>query len=596
MPVPREILEEIRARTDIVDLIGAFVSLKRAGASYKGLCPFHKEKTPSFTVNPARQIFHCFGCGAGGDIFKFVMLHDNVDFMDAVRILAERAGVKLVFSDEERGEAARKDLLYRIHDEAARFFHDILLRHKSADAAREYLKERKLGPDVVERFQLGYAPDAYDVMERFAEKRKFPLDAMEAAGLIARAESGRRYDRFRGRLMFPIRDPAGRVIAFSGRILSKDDRAAKYVNSPETPLFRKSRTLFALDQAKKSILDQGVCLLCEGQIDVIRCHMAGFTNAVAALGTAVTEEHAAIIKRHAERVLLVMDADAAGQASARRSAEIFLAADLFVEVVTLPVGEDPDSLIVKRGAEAMRELLERPKNVVDFLIDLAEQREDLGKPIVARRVAKDVLQAIGRAPSRVAQQGMIRQLASRLNIPEHTLREDLREIKALSSPDSKENSPTRRKSPPVPPAERDLLWILTHYPETVPLFARYISAEHLTDSRVRHLYGLLTANPNTDLMEGAREGGEDCVALAAEALADDRHVGTEEDAAQRAAQDIILVIRRDALERALYAAQQARQNAPAEEQERLSVEIAHLKYDLFAIKEGWDRASLILEL
>ncbi|MCS6771251.1 MAG: DNA primase [Kiritimatiellae bacterium] len=594
MAISRKTVEEIRQRIDIVELIGSYVSLKRAGANYKALCPFHKEKTPSFIVNPARQIFHCFGCGAGGDAFKFIMLHDNVSFSEAVRLLAARAGVPVEFGGEEPAAAGHKDLLFRIHDAAAAFFREILLRSPTADAAREYLRRRQLDPEMVDSFGLGYAPDAYDTMERLAKKHGFPLDALEASGLLARTESGRRYDRFRNRLMFPIRDPGGRVIAFSGRTLSEDDKVPKYLNSPETPLFRKNRTLYALDRARKAIIERGACLLCEGQIDVIRCHSAGFQHAVAALGTAVTQEHASLLKRYTDRVILLMDADAAGQASALRAAELFLEAELDVEFVSLPPGEDPDSLIVKRGGAALQESLDRARGLVDYLVDVAARETDLATDRGIGIAARNSLRVIRRAAGPIMRTRLVRRLSERLNIPEHRLMEELDRLESGTRTDDSKSAEPPQTATPLPPEEWELLWLLAHRPDTADLIRRYVSAEHLADERTRTLLPVLLEHG--DLLAAARAAGRDCVDVASEILTDAKRPDSDEQAVERAAQDLIVAIRRKALERALLAAQRARERAGAAEREQLTEEIASFKYQLHALRGGWERASQILDL
>ena len=600
MALPRQILDEIRDRVDIVDLVGSYITLKRAGGAYKALCPFHREKTPSFTVNPARQIYHCFGCGAGGDVFKFVMQHENVPFMDAVRLLAQRAGVDLQFTESERKEESRKDLLYKAHEEALRFYQEILLNHPSAAAARAYLEERKLGPDVVEQFGLGYAPGGFDVMERFASKRGFTPEILETAGFIATNEQGRRYDRFRERLMFPIRDLSGRVIAFSGRILTKDDRTAKYLNSPETPLFRKSRTLFAMDRARKPIIESRTALLCEGQIDVIRCHLAGFPNAVAALGTALTEEHAAVIKRHADRVLLVMDADNAGQNSALRSAEIFLGSELSVEIAQLPVGEDPDSLIMKRGAEAFAAVLAKPRSVIDFQVDVLATREDMKQEIGVRRVARAALETIRHSASEVQRGRMLRELSIRVGLPEHTLRDELRRTAAPQrfprDAGPGESAATEAKAAPPPEEELHVLWMIMHHPEVARLVYTYVRPEHFNDERCRVLFELLAPGRGEDFTAAARERGEAFLDLAAQLASDERRIREDSRLRTGAAQDCIISIRRKALENELRELTRKRTDAPLEEQAALIAEIASIKRYLFMLREGWEKAALVLEL
>jgi len=266
--------------------------------------PFHREKTPSFQVNPARQIYHCFGCGAGGDVFRFVQEREKVDFLTAVQILARKAGVTIELSEEDRRDASGKDLLYKIHEEAAALYRRVLLQDPAAAPAREYLRQRQLDAPAAEKFQIGYAPER-PAMLAWGASKKYPPEALETAGLLLRGDSARGrggewWDRFRNRVMFPIRDEQGRVIGFSGRVLRAEDHPAKYVNSPETPLFHKSRVLYAIDQARHAIIDARQAILCEGQIDTLRCHLAGLTNVVAAQGTAVTEEHARILKRYAD--------------------------------------------------------------------------------------------------------------------------------------------------------------------------------------------------------------------------------------------------------------------------------------------------------
>ncbi|MCO6400238.1 MAG: DNA primase [Verrucomicrobia bacterium] len=600
MAVSRQVLDDIRARIDIVDFIGSYVPLKRAGANYKGLCPFHREKSPSFTVHQARQIFHCFGCGAGGDIFKFTMQHESVDFMEAVRILAQRAGVELHFTEAERSEETRKDTLYRVHEEVARFYHDVLLEHSSAAVARQYLGDRDLGPDVIKDFYLGYAPGGFDILEQFAKKNGFSIELLETAGLVARNEQGRRYDRFRDRLMFPIRDLTGRIIAFSGRILGKDDRAAKYLNSPETPLFRKSRTLFAMDRARKSIIESRTCMLCEGQIDVIRCHLAGFTNAVAALGTALTDEHAMLIKRHADRVLLVMDADSAGQNSALRSAEIFLGAELSVDIAPLPIGEDPDSLIVKKGAEAFRAQLDKTRSVVNFQVDVLAARENIAQEAGLRRVVAAALETIRHSASEVQRSRMLQELSARVGLTEGVLRSELRRTapqSARATPDGNERSTHGASQPaPPPPDERELIQLLINSPEQCDLVRQFVQPLHFTDARCSAIYSaILKGQTGDDLISAAREESDECVALTAQLIASDRRIGDTEELCEKAAQDLIISVRRKEIERNLRAVTQRRASATPEEQQRLTEEIAGMKYDLVALRSGWDKASLILE-
>jgi DNA primase len=374
MPVlSKRILDDIRSRCDIVEVIGGAIRLHKAGGTFKGLCPFHQEKTPSFNVNPAKQIYHCFGCGAGGDVFAFVMKREGLDFMGAVRQLAQRANVKLEFEEGAGGpERAAREALYTIHAELAKEYHRVLLQDPRADAARRYLAGRDLGAEVIEKFQIGYAPESWDFAVEWARAKKFQVDQLLASGLVAQSERpdsrSRFYDRFRNRVMFPICDEQGRVVAFSGRILVADPKAAKYVNSPETPIFRKSNILFALNKARPAIVESRTAVVCEGQIDVIRCHAAGFTNAVASQGTAFTDHHARIIRRFADRVVLVFDPDTAGQNAALKTGLLFTEAGLDVRVARLPAGKDPDLFIRENGREGFEKVLTEARHALDFLV------------------------------------------------------------------------------------------------------------------------------------------------------------------------------------------------------------------------------------
>ena len=309
MPViPEAVIEDVRARTDIVQVVGDRVPLKRAGAAWKACCPFHHEKTPSFTVNPQRQSFKCFGCGEGGDVFKFLMKHDGMSFYDAVRYLAEKCGVEIV-TEKDDGRTARARRLFQINAEFAAFCHRCLLKTNAAAGARAYLEKRRLDAATVEAFQLGYDPDEWGALDEFARRNRFTPEEMVAAGIGSLPDrpgaSANLRDRFHGRLMFPICDQTGRVVAFSARVLDASKSPAKYVNSPETDVFKKARVLYALDKAQRHIASSPhrEAIVCEGQIDVIRCHACGFPRAVASEGTAFTPEHAKLLHRYADSVV-----------------------------------------------------------------------------------------------------------------------------------------------------------------------------------------------------------------------------------------------------------------------------------------------------
>jgi DNA primase len=413
--IPSETIEQIAAANDIVEVIGSYFPLKRAGTNFKALCPFHQEKTPSFIVSPNRQTFHCFGCGAGGSVFRFVMDYEHTDFPSAVHKLAARVGITVVekrsAADEDRQHQARRTLL-KLHSDAAEWFHENLIKREVGDAARKYLRARGITAEIAKHWQLGYAPDEWDAFGSWARGRGYDIGELIASGLVkmkdesgptasqrsgttvrrARATAG--YDRFRGRMMFPIRNDVGEVIAFSGRLLKDEEDAAKYVNSPETPLFRKGNVLFGLDKSKRALIEANCAVVCEGQLDLISLFESGITNVVAPQGTAFTESQARILKRFVNEVVLCFDADTAGQKAAERSLDALLQNDLIVRVAEMPMGEDPDSLVRREGKEAFERRIEEARDFFDYWIERETANVDLAssgaKIQLARRLAETV--------------------------------------------------------------------------------------------------------------------------------------------------------------------------------------------------------------
>lgn len=426
--IPDRILEEIRFRNDIVEVIQSYIPLKRAGATYKACCPFHKEKTPSFNVNPNMQIFKCFGCGEGGDVISFVMKHQGLDFMAAVRLLADRAGIE-VETEGASGEAEHRRRLLAIHEGLAGFYRRCLLSFAGGAGALAYVRERGLDDEAGERFGIGYAPSGWTRTLRWGEKHGYSAeDMLEAGVVLLHREKGTYYDRFRDRLMFPIRDVQGRVVGFSGRQLDQEPNQPKYVNSPETPLFSKGRILFGLDQARHAILgsEGREALVVEGQVDVIRCHQYGFKTAVAAQGTAFTDEHVALLKRYADSAVMVYDADGAGQAAALKTAQALMRSGIVVRVALLPMGDDPDSYLQREGAERFAVLLEGAVTTVAFQIGAMRAGTTGGDGLAATtRIAKAVLETIACTPDAVQRSYLLREAAELLALSEAALEEDL---------------------------------------------------------------------------------------------------------------------------------------------------------------------------
>ena len=394
-------LERIRAASDIVDVIGSYLPLKRAGANFVALCPFHKEKTPSFNVNSHRQIFHCFGCHKGGDVFTFVKEYENIGFGDAVRRLAERAKIPIELDSTPGEQQARhlKDQLLEVHEKIAQRWQNCLANEAAGQVARDYLNKRGVSADAIKLFRIGAAPESWDDTVNWAKSKNYDLSLIEKAGLIVKKEeTGSYYDRFRGRLMFPICNEQGRVVAFSGRILSGDEKTAKYVNSPETPIFTKSKIFYGLDKSKRTILDAGFAIICEGQLDLIACFMAGVQNIVAPQGTAFTDQHARILKRYVSEVVLCFDSDEAGQNAAVRSLDHLLSSGMAVRVAVVPAPHDPDSFIKSFSGEKFRELIQNAKGFFDYYLDRLckqnDQATDKGRLAILRAMA-DAVQKTG---------------------------------------------------------------------------------------------------------------------------------------------------------------------------------------------------------
>src|SRR6266702_7240489 len=377
--IPSENIEQVAAANDIVEVIGAYFPLKRAGVNFKALCPFHQEKTPSFHVSPQRQTFHCFGCGVGGSVFRFVMDYEHIDFPSAVRKLAARVGIPVI---EERGPSGAEDrqhetrrTLLQLHGEAAAWFHENLIKREFAEPARKYLRGRGITAEIAKRWQLGYAPEEWDAFGSWARGRGYNARDLIASGLVKTKDDAdgmprhTSYDRFRGRIMFPICNDVGEVIAFSGRVLQSETESAKYLNSPETSLFRKGSVLFGLDKTKRALIEANCAIVWEGQLDLISLFEAGITNVVAPQGTAFTESQARLLKRFVNEVVLCFDADVAGKKAAERSLDVFLQAGLIVRVIEMPPGEDPDSMVRTKGKTEFENLLAQARDFFDYLIE-----------------------------------------------------------------------------------------------------------------------------------------------------------------------------------------------------------------------------------
>ena len=443
--IPTQTIEQIAAANDIVEVIGSYFPLKRAGANFKALCPFHQEKTPSFHVNPQRQSFHCFGCGVGGSVFRFVMDYEHVDFPAAVRKLGARAGIPVIeeraAGGEERQHEARRALL-QLHAEAAEWFHENLFKKEFGQPARDYLKKRGIDNRVAKNWQLGYAPAEWDAFLKWALGRGYERRLILQSGLVKPRDETRPeselYDRFRSRIMFPICNDVGEVIAFSGRTLEPDAEAAKYLNSPETPLFRKGNVLFGLHKTKRALIEANCAIICEGQLDLIALFEAGITNVVAPQGTAFTENQGRILKRFVAEVVLCFDADAAGRKAAGRSLEALLQNDLVVRVLEMPPGEDPDSLVRKKGKEDFVARVAAARDFFDFWIERETLETDLNSIAAKMELARNLAETVSHVRDPLMRGQVVRKVTARLGVSpaefEHLLVRQERNLPTQAGP------------------------------------------------------------------------------------------------------------------------------------------------------------------
>ncbi|MDD2779151.1 MAG: DNA primase [Candidatus Methanomethylophilaceae archaeon] len=437
MHIPDHIVEQIRNASDIVEVVGGYLPLKRRGREFIALCPFHSEKTPSFNVIPHKQIFYCFGCHKGGDVFKFLSEYESISYPEAIQRLADRAGIEIEFEQgPDSRERARRDTLYRIHEEFTQYWHEQLLKSPEGQIARDYLVQRGVSEQSTQDFRLGYSPLAWEDTPRRAQHLNLDFDLLVESGLALQKE-GRSggFGRFRGRIMFPIADDQGRVIGFSARALYPDDsKMGKYVNSPETPLFHKSNVVFGLDHAKREIIQKRCAIICEGQLDLIACHSAGFKNTVAPQGTAFTLEQARILKRLAPELILCFDGDEAGQNAAVKALDTFLAADLNARVAFLPAGSDPDSFIKSYGADAFGELIKRSREFFDFYLSRLCQQNNKESDRGRLQIVRSMGEALQKANQPLLTDTYAQKTAQLLGVSPQTVLDEFARCKKAQPP------------------------------------------------------------------------------------------------------------------------------------------------------------------
>ena len=594
--------ERIRAASDIVDIIGSYLPLKKAGANFTALCPFHKEKTPSFNVNPHRQIFHCFGCHKGGDVFTFVKEYENIGFMDAVRRLAERAKIPLEFDQTPGEQQSRhiKDQLLQLHEQITQRWQNALLNEAGGQIARDYLTKRGVSPEAVKLFRLGCAPDAWDDTVNWAKSKSHDLALVEKAGLIIhksetpdarpetqdpksqtpdpRRQTRNYYDRFRGRLMFPICDEQGRVIGFSGRVLSGDEKTAKYVNSPETPIFTKSKVFFGLDKSKRAILDAGFAIVCEGQLDLIACFMGGVQNIVAPQGTAFTADHARIIKRYVDEVVLCFDSDEAGQNAAVRSLDHLLASGLAVRVAVVPAPHDPDSFIKANGGEAFRKLVEGAGGFFDYYLNRLCKLDDANSDKGRNAILRGMAEAVHKTGNNVLADKYAQKTALRLGVSPEAVRAEFAKVRSPESgvrssenEDATSNEP-EAETPRPSTQEFWLLKLLLLHDDLVGWAALHLDLNWILHPLARQIVEKRLAAQTGESWKNLAAFLDECEsaemrALVTEAVAEDRKIPNPD---QQLA-DVTLKLRNQFLDRQIAASIQRASQPEISEADRMEL-------------------------
>ncbi|MDS1029476.1 DNA primase [Bacillota bacterium LX-D] len=504
-----EIIEQIRSATDIVHLISEYVLLKEKGKNFLGLCPFHQEKTPSFTVSPDKQIFHCFGCGAGGDVFSFIMQYEHLEFPEAVEFLAKKAGIEVQEENNSKLPKNNSKLqrLFDLHVLAAKFYAHLLSTDYGKEA-KAYLTERGLDQEILQKFMLGYAPDSWNGFLKLLQSRGYtPAEAVQAGLVTPREKSNGYYDRFRSRIMYPIFDLRGRIIGFGGRVFKGGE--PKYLNSPETKIFQKKFNLYGLKAALPAIRQTGKAILMEGYMDVITAHQYGFTNAVASLGTAFSREQAQLLARYAQEIIISYDSDQAGQQATLRSIEILEGIEAKIKVLEIPAGKDPDEYLHKKGAEEFAKLLQKAASVFEYKLQLGLSNYDTSTVDGKTQLVKALLPELIRTKNNIERQEYIKVIAAKLSLNEEAIYLELKKQYKMQKFGIKEDKKVNFRhnidgslyynSAKFKP-ELTLLKIVLNQPELVFLIEKEIKQDFFSSpSFVRILQGIKEALLNSEV-------------------------------------------------------------------------------------------------
>lgn len=459
--VNQNVIDEIRDKADIVEIINSYIPLRKSGRNFKAVCPFHHEKTPSFMVGPDKQIFHCFGCGEGGNVFNFVMKYERLDFREALEVVAKKIGFNIPQNKTEYKESSLINKLFSLNDLAVGFYHSALLQSPQADTARKYLKARAITAETVKQFQLGYSLPSWEDFRMFAKKKGFSDELLEKAGLVVKSEQGKFYDRFRNKLMFPIANAQGKIVGFGSRTLDEKKEEPKYVNSPETEIYVKRKILYGFNLAKNHIAQSDEAIVTEGYFDVITPHQIGIGNIVGCLGTSFTAEQARALKRYTKNIILLFDADAAGDAAALRGVDILIEEGLMVKIGCLPSGYDADKLVKERGIETFGEVIRNSRDVFDYKIGLLKRKYSVEKIEHKAMIAGEILPTIKKIENEILRTAYIKRLSEEIDISEQALVAELKKIKQTfgNSAYDREDAPVYKETK-IPAEEKMLLKLM----------------------------------------------------------------------------------------------------------------------------------------
>jgi DNA primase len=590
--IPDDVVEEVRSRADIVEIVGEFVQLKKAGREYKANCPFHEERTPSFYVIPAKGFYNCFGCAKSGDVFTFVMERLGLDFVEAVKHVAARAGVEVREVARDREEDDPNRPLWELNAFAADWFQRRLLDDEAGAEARAYLEARGVGAEAVERFGLGWAPDEWRGLRDAAAKHGLDEALMVEGGLLARSQrSAEPYDRFRGRVIFPIEALGGRIAAFGGRLVGKDRKdAPKYLNSPETPIYHKGRILYGLSWARHPIRKEECVLVVEGYMDLVALAAHGFDNVVATLGTSMTVEHARLLSRYTKRAVLLFDSDSAGLKATFRAGDTLLEEGLHPAVVTLPPGEDPDTLVRGEGPEALRTHVDNALDVLDRKLQILEEREHFSSIERTRAAVDRLLPTLRAAADPALRDIYVAKVADRTGVRRETLEAELQRAPSTTARSRGETPPpspeVARPRIPRMGAERELLLLMTRSPDFVERVGERLGARDFLDAAYRAIFEALLDEP--DLRAPPPSMDPVAAARFQELLADPREIGH----AAQVFDESVTRVRVGALDRRLQELDRRIGRAAGEDEKgSLTIEKERLSRELRELSPDWTTAA-----